>query len=172
VTAVALRDRDDQSQVRVDHPLLGGPVSTLDALRQRDLVSRGEQVVAADLGEEAAERVGRDRGGVDREVELEVGLLVVLVWDFNAMLGEDRADMLERLFVEAVLEGERLELCGLDPTALLRVGDQLVERSDVVCRFQRCSPWSRGSVRRVNVEACEGCKRLQPRTIAGAESPF
>jgi hypothetical protein len=54
------------------------------------------------------------------------------------VLGEDRADVLERLLVEAVLECERLELGGLDASTLLRVGDQLVERSDLMCRFQRC----------------------------------
>src|SRR5882672_6155946 len=35
---VALRDRDDQPQVAVDHPLLGGHVALLDALRQLDLL--------------------------------------------------------------------------------------------------------------------------------------
>ena len=109
MTAVALRDRDDEAQVRVDHALLGGEVATLDALRERDFLGGGEQVVTADLGEEAAERVGRDAGRVDRKVEHQL-VVVVLAVDFHAVLGEDHADVLDRLLVEAVLERERLEL--------------------------------------------------------------
>jgi hypothetical protein len=57
--------------------------------------------------------------------------------DLHAVLGEHRADVLDRVLIEAVLERERLELGCLDAAALLRLGDQLVERSDVVCRVQR-----------------------------------
>ena len=39
VALVALRDRDDQAQVRVDHLLLRCEVAALDALRERDLVA-------------------------------------------------------------------------------------------------------------------------------------
>jgi hypothetical protein len=60
------------------------------------------------------------------------------------VLAEDRADVLERVLVEAVLECERLELGGLDASTLLRFGDQLVERSDLMCRVQRVSPWCVG----------------------------
>ena len=172
VTAVALRDRDDQAQVRVDHPLLGGQVATLDALRERDFLGGGEQVVTADLGEEAAERVGRDAGRVDRQVEHQL-LLVVLAGDFHAVLGEDHADVLERLLVEAVLERERLELAGLDPPALLRVGHQLVERSNVVCRFQRCLLGLGGSGTASETSMLAGSQATRTaQTSAGAEPPF
>ena len=53
--AVALRDRDDEPQVRLDHPALGRRVAALDRLRERDLLGRGQQLVAADVGEEELE---------------------------------------------------------------------------------------------------------------------
>ena len=58
---VLLRDRDDQAQVRVDHPLLGLEVAALDPLGEVDLLGRREQPVAADLVEEELQRVGRRR---------------------------------------------------------------------------------------------------------------
>ena len=62
LAAVALRDRDDEAQVRVDHPLLRGRVSPLDALRELDLLRRGQERVAADVVEEELERVRGRRG--------------------------------------------------------------------------------------------------------------
>src|SRR6202042_3722303 len=55
---VPLRDRDDQPQVAVDHPLLGGHIAALDPLRELDLFRGGEQRVAAGLVQEHLERVG------------------------------------------------------------------------------------------------------------------
>src|SRR4029453_16297565 len=57
VALVALRDRDDQAQVGVDHPVLRLEVALLDALRELDLLRRGEQRVAAGVVEEELERV-------------------------------------------------------------------------------------------------------------------
>jgi hypothetical protein len=59
---ILLRDRDDQPQVGVDHPLLGVEVAALDGARELDLLVRRQQPVAADLVEEQLQRVGRDRG--------------------------------------------------------------------------------------------------------------
>ena len=56
-TAVALRDRNDQAQVRLDHPPLGERVAALDRLRERDFLGGREQLVAADVGQEELERV-------------------------------------------------------------------------------------------------------------------
>src|SRR5688572_12699023 len=55
--AVALRDRDDETQVRVDHALLRRGVAALDALGQHDLLRGREQAVPAHLGEEELQRV-------------------------------------------------------------------------------------------------------------------
>ena len=50
--AVALGDRDDEAEVRLDHDALRDRVAALDALRQRDLLGGGQQLVAADVREE------------------------------------------------------------------------------------------------------------------------
>src|SRR6185437_9333762 len=49
---VLLRDGHDEAEVRIDHPILRGHVSALDALGQLDLLSSREQRVTARLVEE------------------------------------------------------------------------------------------------------------------------
>jgi hypothetical protein len=60
LVAVALGDRDDEAQVRLDHLLLRGVVAALDALRELDLLRGGQQVDLADVLQEQLQRVGRD----------------------------------------------------------------------------------------------------------------
>ena len=75
-------DRDDEPQVRGDHPLLGDHVAALDALRELDLLRGGEQRVAAGLVEELLQRVGRQRRlGRQVEIRLLVEVRVDLVQD-------------------------------------------------------------------------------------------
>ena len=50
-TAVALGDRDHEPQVRVDHALLRSLIALLDRLGEDDFLGRGQQRVAADLGQ-------------------------------------------------------------------------------------------------------------------------
>ena len=126
MAAVALRDRHDEPQVRVDHPLLRGQVAALDALRQRDLVGGGEQLVPADLREEHAERVRRHGAAAGRKVELEV-LFLLGRGQLDATLGQKRLEGGESLLVELVLEHERIELGGLDLSALLGLGRERVQ---------------------------------------------
>ena len=64
---VALRDRDDEAEVRLDHLRLRGHVAALDPLRQVDLLVGGEQRHLADLAQVEPQRVERR---LDREVEL------------------------------------------------------------------------------------------------------
>ena len=59
---VLLRDRDDEPQVRVDHPVLGRLVAQLDELRELDLLRGREQGIPSGLVEEELERVARHRG--------------------------------------------------------------------------------------------------------------
>ena len=59
LVAVVLRDRDDEAEVRLDHPLLRLGIAALDALRQLDLLRRRQERVAAGLAQEELERVGR-----------------------------------------------------------------------------------------------------------------
>src|SRR5206468_2458336 len=80
-TAVALRDRHDEAQVRLDHAALRGRVAALDRLREDDLVGGGEQLVLADVGEEELQAVGRaahGRGGLGGG-ELRFFLLLLLI---------------------------------------------------------------------------------------------
>ena len=68
LVAVALRDRDHEAQVRLDHGLLRDVVAALDLLRELDLLRRGQQVDLADVLQEQLQRVGRHlrRVEVDR----------------------------------------------------------------------------------------------------------
>jgi hypothetical protein len=73
------RDGHDESQVRVDHPLLGHQVTALDPLGQLDLLRGSEQRPATRLGEQLVQRVD---GGVDRALGLvrdAAGLVSVVV---------------------------------------------------------------------------------------------
>src|SRR5687768_5926284 len=103
LVAVVLRDRDDETQVRLDHLLLRVEVAALDALREIDLLLRGEEPHLADVLQEQLKGVGghvrlevdrgllapaaavdgalHHRGGVRRVVldELDLGLLEVAV---------------------------------------------------------------------------------------------
>ena len=113
VAAVALRDRDDEPEVRVDHPLLGRRSPRSIALRERDLLGRGEQLMAPELVHEQRERVGRpERRRVIRDGSARLPRLSPLRRDrrhdldlARGELGPDRGDL---LLVELTLEGECL----------------------------------------------------------------
>jgi hypothetical protein len=84
LVAVVLRDRDDEAQVGLDHPLLGLHVAALDPLRQLDLLGRRQERVAAGLAQEELERVSgrlerrlQRRGRRRRRWRLGVGALVL-----------------------------------------------------------------------------------------------
>jgi hypothetical protein len=63
VALVATRLRDDQPQVGIDHAVLGGQVTALDALGQLDLLVGREQGMHPRLAQEQIQRLGRARGG-------------------------------------------------------------------------------------------------------------
>ena len=117
VALVALGDRDDEAQVRVRHPLLGGVVAALDPLRERDLLGGGQQLVAADLVQKELQAVGRARRRRGAKVELE--LRVVGLLDLDVRGREGSAEPLDGLLVEIVLDVQRLELGGGHGAALL-----------------------------------------------------
>ena len=60
--AVALGDLDDETQVGLDHVVLGGEVAALDALGQCDLLARAEQRPAAGRPQQQLGGVGRGVG--------------------------------------------------------------------------------------------------------------
>ena len=68
---VAFRDRDDEPQVRVRHPLLRRLVALLDPLRERDLFGGGQERVPSDLVQEELQAVGAAAG---RRAQVETGL--------------------------------------------------------------------------------------------------
>src|SRR5918996_1349439 len=72
--AVALGDGHDEAEVRLDHRPLGDGVAPLDALRERDLLRRRQQLVATDVGEEELQAVGGARDGTRLVLRL-LGLL-------------------------------------------------------------------------------------------------
>ena len=76
LVAVALRDRDDEAQVRLDHLLLRAVVAALDALGELDLLRSGQQADLADVLEEELERVAGDlEGEGDRLLVVDARLL-------------------------------------------------------------------------------------------------
>src|SRR6266566_1027578 len=123
--AVALGDRDDKAEVRFDHAAFRGQVAALDCLRERDLLGRGQQLVASDVGEEELQAVC----GADENLGLRLhGLLLGLLGlrlgflDRLANLEADRLELTLKLLgvflAEVVLQRESLDLSRLDETAL------------------------------------------------------
>ncbi len=60
LVTVTLRDRNDETQIRLHHLLLRTMVATLDPLRQLDLLRRRQQFDLADLLQKELQRVGRN----------------------------------------------------------------------------------------------------------------
>ena len=65
LVAVVLRDRDDETEIRLDHALLRLHVAALDALGELHLLRGGQELMPAGLAEEELQGVGRrlDRSG-------------------------------------------------------------------------------------------------------------
>ena len=121
VALVALRDRDDEAQVRVDHPLLRLRVAALDALRELDLLGGGQQVVPPDVVHEQRQRVRRSDGVGGGGVGLGAAASSVPLRgrDLDAARLELGAERGQLLVVEVVLGSHRLEGGGVDDAALL-----------------------------------------------------
>ena len=117
--AVALRDRDDETQVRLDHLPLRDQVAALDLLREHDLLRRGQQLVTPDVGQEELQAVAGTRGPVG----LVDDLLGLLLGPRLAHLEPDPLELAGEILDvgvgELVLERERLQLGRFDPAALL-----------------------------------------------------
>jgi hypothetical protein len=117
VALVALGDRNDQAQVRVDHLLLRRGVATLDPLRERNLLGGVQERVLADLVQEELQAV-RDHTG-RAQVELAGGLPGVDgLLDLDVGRGKCGPYLVDGVVVELVLELEGLELGSCDHTAV------------------------------------------------------
>ena len=104
MTLVLLRDRDDEAEVGVDHPLLRRLVAALDPLRELDLLPGREERVAGHLVQEELERVRRRH----RELLVEKGRLGPRAAAIVAELDPARVDLLVEALDLLVLELERL----------------------------------------------------------------
>jgi hypothetical protein len=129
LVAVVLGDRDDETQVGLDHPLLRLHVAALDLLRELDLLGRGQQLVPAGLAEEELQCIGRglDRRGRRRRRRLLDFLRVVD--DLHAARLELAVQQVELEDVELVYLGEVVQL-GL-PDAARRLA-RLEQELDVL----------------------------------------
>ena len=119
LVAVALGDRDDETQVRLDHLLLRAVVAALDPLRELDLLRGCEQLDAADVLEEELER------SVDAS-SVRARATVVLVGcrrdDLDLLLLERLVEVLELAGLQVELvEGEGDLVGGQGPTLARRL---------------------------------------------------
>ena len=125
---VALGDRDDEAEVRLDHLLLGVQVAALDPLGQRDFLLRGEQLHAPDRAQVQPQGV---QARLDREVDLglprRVGVLLPAgLGPLEAAALADRGPPVVGDDVDALLLQVRMELGDLllrDLDLLQRGGD-------------------------------------------------
>jgi hypothetical protein len=123
VALVALRDRDDQPQVRVDHLLLRVHVAALDALGELDLLLLGQERIAADLVHEELERV-RGRG---RQVAVHVGrlrLAAAVVAELDPTVLDLLVERLDLLLAETEGVDQRVDLGVLEAFVLLAAVEQ------------------------------------------------
>src|SRR5262249_36504783 len=121
LVAISLRNRDDETEVRLDHLLLRAVIAALDALRELDLLGGGEEVDLAYVLEEELQRVGRD-------LELDHHLLLVELRPVEWMA------LLDFFVVRVVVE---------------RVVDFVEEGSVLVVRHRSLSPSSTAPTRRM-----------------------
>ena len=115
LVAVALGDRDDEAQIRLDHRLLRFVLAALDPLRELDLLRGGQQRHLADVLQEELQRVGRDLARL-----LDLGLCLGLV-----ALHDLDLELVER---------------GVELVHLSRVEIELVQRARDVVRDAACRP--------------------------------
>ena len=135
--AVTLGDRHDEPEVRLDHHALRDRVAALDALGERNLLGRGQELVAADVGQEELKAVGGARNGAGL-VLLLGGLLLLGVdiglRDLDVVRLELALEQFGVLVADVVLEHERLELGCLElAPVLLGALDQRLH----VLRFEK-----------------------------------
>ena len=115
---VALRDRDDQAQVRVDHLILRLEIPALDPLGELDLLLLRQQRVAPDLLHEELQRVGRRHG----EVAVDVGglrLTAAVVAQLDPAAFDLLVEVLDLLLAQLECLDERVDLRVLEALELL-----------------------------------------------------
>src|SRR5712691_7236257 len=137
---IRLRDRDDETEVRLDHLPLREHVAALDPLRQVHLLVGGQQRHLPDLAEIEAQRVERR---LDAQVELR-GLLLLrlrlfvrrmlvrLAFDeLDAVVDQVRVEVLDLIFGELDILEPRGDLVVVEEPFLETVLNELVQLFDV-----------------------------------------
>jgi hypothetical protein len=122
LVAVVLGDRHDQAQVGLDHVLLGLCVAALDALRELDLLGRGQERHPADVAQEDLQQVGSGRPRAERRGGPTLLHLVLVVGgsgDLDAELLEPRVQLVDRRRVQLELLDQGVELALRDRPRLL-----------------------------------------------------
>jgi len=127
LAAVLLRDRHDETQVRLDHAPLGLEIALLDTLGELDLLDLGEKRIPADLVEEALERVGRALERHDALCNLALGDRSRLLDELDAMALELAIDVLELARIELALGKCLRDLDGAEGPALGARIDQTLQ---------------------------------------------
>ena len=132
LVAVALGDRDDEAQIRLDHRLLRLVLAALDPLRELDLLRGGQQRHLADVLEEELQRVGRDLARL-----FHFRFRLVALHDLDLELVECRVELVHLTRVEIELvQRARNVVC--DQLAGLLAGVQqrlcLARSHDIECR--------------------------------------
>ena len=138
---VAPGDRDDEAQVVVDEPLLGGEVAALDALGQLELLGSGEQPEAPGFPEELSHRVDRVlhevvvgvAGGRDADP-------AAVVVNRDAALRDLVAKVLQISVAELERLGEAIDLRLLQATSLLAPREQRFDGGPGSCLVLHGSP--------------------------------
>src|SRR5579884_1632468 len=128
---IALRDRDDEAEIRLHHLLLRRMVAALDALRELDLLRRSQEVHPADVLQEELERVRRDLARLGRR-----GLFLLFLVDnadnVDLQLLESAVEVVDLPSVEIELvECERYLVLGNRACRLRRL-----EQSTGLYRFE------------------------------------
>jgi hypothetical protein len=136
VTLIALRDRDDEPQVRVDHALLRRAITALDELGKLDLLSRGQERAAPDLVQEDLKAVGRARCELAvRIVGIAGAVTDAVVCDLDASPLELFVELLDDIVLEPESGRQGLDLGQRKtavPFSLLDEGDDVVRKLDWV----------------------------------------
>ena len=123
LVAVALRDRDDEAKVGLDHLLLGVEVPALDPLGETDLFLGGEQPQLADVLQEQLKRIGGHvRPQVLRSLRLATATLVRVSLELPRR--HPRVELLDELDLGALQEAVEVLDVGLVELQLAdRLGD-------------------------------------------------
>ena len=139
---IALRDRDDEAEVRLDHLRLRAHVAALDPLRQIDLLVGGQQRHLADLAQVETQRVERRLDGqvelgraldlfLDERLLVRQALVLLAFHELDAVVDEVGREVFDLLLRELDFLDSLDDLVVGEEALLLTRRNQLLEFFDV-----------------------------------------